>query len=830
MRRATLLLSTAILTYSSTAWAQTGAQPVQDTTGESRASEEIVVTGRAGSGELRKLEASFAITTLDEDQLRLDRPASVADVFRNIPGFWVESSGGEASNNIRVRGIPRDGYSSIGLFEDGLPVQHDPGLGFLNADQSFRFDETYLRVEAVRGGPSSIFASNAPGALVNFISRKGGDKLEMISRAEVGDWGSYRGDAWIGVPIADQIAVSVGGFYREDDGLRNTQFTANRGGQIRANLSGTAGPGTFFFDVKHINDRVAFFLPVPLTFGANGNVAGVTGFDPLNGTFAGRPTQNLLFRTASGDLPFDLSDGTHTRLTQVTAKVDLELGAGLTLSNAFRYRKSNTTRNGLFPATIGRATDRLAALRGQLLPLVPGASDVVLRYADNGELFNPENANGNGLLSDATLSTVDIPLDEVINDLRLNSRFELAGAHDFTLGVYYAGFDVGFQRFGSTVLLEVTENARLLDAIVVNSSGQPLLGLTEGGFTRQGSQFNNASNTSDVIAFFAADEWQISDQLRVDVGARWEKLSFKGRVEGTRSVNLGNAATRADDQVLAGDGTFATFGRSFNDFGFTAGINFQPDRNLGLFGRYTQTYRLPNATDFLGTAVRTDLVKEDIQLAEAGIKFASPMLDLFVTGFYTFFEGVRFTSNEFNPATGGFIERIEFADARTIGVEAEGMFRPFNGFDLSFVLTYQKPEFRNFEFTEVVAGQPTDRNFSGNQLLRVPELGFRVIPGVNLFNDRVRIQAEAEYFSKRFADAANTVPLPSYWLIGGSARFAITDNFSLFLIGDNLTNEIGLTEGNPRAGQFASGDAGAEFYLARPVFGRNFRASLFFQF
>jgi outer membrane receptor protein involved in Fe transport len=792
--------------------------------------EELVVTGRVGASDLRKVEASYAITTLNEDLLRLDRPASVADVFRNVAGFWVESSGGEASNNIRVRGIPRDGYSSIGLFEDGLPVQHDPGLGFLNADQSFRFDETYTRVEAVRGGPSSIFASNAPGALVNFITRRPGDRTELLARAEVGDWGSYRGDVWIGTPIADGIGFSVGGFYREDDGLRNTEFTANRGGQIRANLSGEVGRGKFFFDVKHLNDRVAFFLPVPLTFDQRGRVTGVPGFDPLQDTYAGRPTSQLSFRNVGGDQPFDLTRGTHIRLTQATAKFELDLGGGFRLSNGFRYRTSDTTRNGLFPANVGTATNRLAAERRRLVGVVPGVTDVVLRYADTGEAFNPASGNGNGLLSDATASAVEIALDEVINDFRLTSQFEAVGRHDLSLGVYYAGFDVGFRRFGSTTLLEVAPNARQLDIVGVGSAGQTVIRATDRGFTRYGNQFNNATNSSDVVALYAADEWSLSDKLRLDVGARWERLSFSGLVEGTRTANLGDATTLADEQVLTGNGVNAPFRRSFEDFGWTIGANYQPISRFGVFGRFTQTYRLPNATDFLGTAVRTDLVKEDIQLAETGVKYTSRVLDLFVTGFLTYFEGVRFTSNEFNPATGGFIERVEFADARTLGFEAEGVVRPIPELDLQFVVTWQQPEFRNFRFTENVGGQPVARDFSGNQLLRVPELAMRFVPGVNLFDNRLRVQAEIEHFSRRFADAANSVQLPSYWMVGGAVRFAFTDRLSLFVVGENLTDSIGLTEGNPRAGQFVGGDAGAQFYLARPMFGRSFRASLFYRF
>lgn len=615
----------------------------------------IVVTGRVGGDALRKQDASYAITTLSDDRLRLEAPLSVADVFMSVPGFWVESSGGEASNNIRVRGIPRDGYSSIGLFEDGLPVQHDPGLGFLNADQSFRFDETHERVEAVRGGPSSIFASNAPGGLVNFITRRGSDRFEALVKGTVGDYELYRVDGWVGGPVAENISVSVGGFYRLDDGLRPTQFRANEGGQVRANLSGEVGPGRFFFDVKHLNDNTTFFLPVPLRLDSDGDIAAVPGFDPLEGTYAGRPTDDLVFRSPVGDFPFDLSTGTAIELTQLTAKFDLELGGGFSLYNGTRIRFSDTTRNGLFPATIVRAQARAGQLLGQLGPRVPGAAAVRFVYADTGEPFDLAGENGNGLVSDATLSSVDIPLDEVVNDFRVLKRLELAGSHDIALGFYLSSFEVGFNRYGSTILLEAAPNARPIDAVVVDTAGNALFTATENGITRYGSQFNNAGNNSEVVAFYLSDEWQISDRLRLDLGLRWEQLQFSGFVERATAVNLGVATTAADDQALTGTGIRDTFEQEFEDFGFTVGVNWQFAPEFGIFGRYTQTYRLPNATDFLGNAARTDLVKEDIDLGEIGLKYSSRFADAYLTGFYTYFQGVRFTSNEFDPATGGFV-------------------------------------------------------------------------------------------------------------------------------------------------------------------------------
>jgi hypothetical protein len=58
----------------------------------------------------------------------------------------------------------------------------------------------------------------------------------------------------------------------------------------------------------------------------------------------------------------------------------------------------------------------------------------------------------------------------------------------------------------------------------------------------------------------------------------------------------------------------------------------------------------------------------------------------------------------------------------------------------------------------------------------------------------------------------------------------VTDDITLFVDGENLTNEIGLTEGNPRSGQFVSGEAGSRYILARPIFGRTLRASVIYRF
>ena len=87
-----------------------------------------------------------------------------------------------------------------------------------------------------------------------------------------------------------------------------------------------------------------------------------------------------------------------------------------------------------------------------------------------------------------------------------------------------------------------------------------------------------------------------------------------------------------------------------------------------------------------------------------------------------------------------------------------------------------------------------------------------------------------EYQGERYVDTANSVRLPSYDVLSASARYDLTPQWSVFGYVDNIDNSLGLTEGNPRAGELASGDAGANTFIARPVLGRSYRLAVMYRF
>jgi len=146
--------------------------------------EDVIVTGIPGNAS-SKFDSSLSVSTLSPEEILQSDPSSAADIVRNIPGFRAQASGGEGNANISVRGLPLHGGSKYVLLqEDGLPVLQFGDIDFATADQWLRWDFNVDHIEAVRGGSASTATSNAPGGVINFISKDGsqaGGNLSITS-------------------------------------------------------------------------------------------------------------------------------------------------------------------------------------------------------------------------------------------------------------------------------------------------------------------------------------------------------------------------------------------------------------------------------------------------------------------------------------------------------------------------------------------------------------------------------------------------------------------------------------------------------------------------
>ena len=786
----------------------------------------IIVTGRAGALSRTKLQTSYSVTSIGYNALSLQGPTSVTETLKSVPGFWVESTGGEASGNVRVRGVPVDGYGSIQLLEDGIPVQHDPALGYLNADQAFRFDETIQSIEVVRGGPSSVFYSNAPAGAVNYIPRAVGDKTEGIFKLTMGGDNLNRADFWLGAPIGDGWKFSTGGFYRTETGVRDPGYTGNHGGQIRVSLGKNWEKSSFSIDYKQLDDDVVFYTDLPMTYNSKGKIIAVPGFNGHYGAIAGPETERMNMIQGDGSLyHYDNTVGTDVNRSQITTKFQTEFSDGWILKNSLRFDNTQTQRNGVYALNLLTA-DSFYKAESPLLAMAPNARQLGFQYATTGTAYNSANQNGNGLVIQAGLRGITMPMSEVINDLRLSHVFTMGSSkHDFNIGFYYAHFNQNFSRYSSKVYLDVQNNSRLLN-IVGDSSGSVVHTFSTNGVSQYGYEWADARGEQTTDALYVSDEWQITHALRIDGGLRYENAQTDGVVEQSQTVNLGTYAT---SEITTGSGMWQGYNHRFDYTTWTLGADYQLSDNMGLFGRFTSAARLPGFGTYY-TNVNAVPVTQTMDLGELGYKYARSLFSFYGTGFWTKYNNVSFT-NEVSTLN-GFTQVTAYANTKTFGLELEGSLYPVKWFDVSATATLQHGVYEGLVADAVSGGTLTQSyNYNGNRLIRVPHVSVRAVPGFNLFRrNRLRLQSAIEYEGKRYTDVANTQVLPAYVKVDIDAQVIVSDKISFFGVVDNLTNSLGLTEGNPRQGEIQSAEANQFNFLARPLLGRSFKISCRYKF
>jgi outer membrane cobalamin receptor len=149
----------------------------------SAVSESIVVS--AAQVEIPLSQASASTTIISNAELQVRQIHSVADALRIVPGLTVAAPGGTGA----VTGVfPRGGESNYTLvFVDDVPVNAFGG----DFDFGHLSSVNVERIEIVRGPQSALFGSNAIGAVVRVITRRGGSPA-VSGTAELGGYDTAR--------------------------------------------------------------------------------------------------------------------------------------------------------------------------------------------------------------------------------------------------------------------------------------------------------------------------------------------------------------------------------------------------------------------------------------------------------------------------------------------------------------------------------------------------------------------------------------------------------------------------------------------------------------
>jgi iron complex outermembrane receptor protein len=781
-----LLSSIALAALPAAAFAQEAPQPDD----AAPANEEIIVTGTAGGG-VNRQDAAFAITSINSDAIDRAAPNSTADLFKVIPGVSAESSGGQNGANIFVRGYPSGGDAEfVTLTVQGVPFFSPPTLSFLENTQLIRIDETIERVEAVRGGTGALFGNGQPGLTVNFVQKEGGRDFEGLVKASITDYGDLRGDMLLSGPLGENTSFMVGGYYSSGEGIRSPGFTAEKGGQITGNIRHDFEKGSILVFARYLNDRGQWLLPIPVIRDGN-KVRRFGNIDPGTGVLAGPETRLAVLPDGTRT---DLADGRGARLINLGTNFDYEVGDGLQLRYRASYLKGDADTTGLVPASTAMTANAYAASLGSAV----GS----LTYVNGGQAVA-----GTQQVIRAGTWIVRKQIEDFTNDLAVEWE---SGNNKFTVGAYYSDFASDDQwNLGNVHLLTAENHGRLLNLALAN--GQVA---TNNGFT-QGSFFNvNAAYDGREYAFYAVDEYQITPELRFDAGLRYQNYKATGTIENNSSVDIdGNPNTLYDNGTAVLNGTFRNIAYKKGAWSWTAGLNYDFSSSVGAYVRYNRG----NTNPFFDNLRDGIFVSPRVDNFEGGVKVRTDLVSLYATLFHTKFKGLVTTVIQNGAPV------ADIGGARSTGIELEGQIRPIDNFAIAFSGTWLDAKYRDF----FAGGGTVD--LSGNRVQRQPKWQWRVTPSYDIEfgdNSKVSLYSTFSYVGDRFSDTANTQSLPHYFKIDAGVTVDVNKALTFAVTADNLTDKVGLTEGDPRT----LGQTGGEVVNARPILGRSFRFSAAYKF
>ncbi len=788
--------------------------------------EEAVAT--ASFTPFAKLESSVAISTLSPQDIDTESPQSTADLLKAVPGFYVESSGGEGENNLFARGLPADGsYRYVSLQEDGTQIYQASELDFASADNFVRIDATLERIEAVRGGSASTFASNSAGGIVNFVSKTGGPEWGGQVRVSGQAHGQIRGDVNVGGPLSESWRANIGGFYREGPGLRDPGFTGNQGGQVKGSLTWQTDAGYVRVFGKYLNDRTIFYLPVP--YQNPSNPSSIEGFDLSTGTLTtdDAATPSVPSPSAQGlndRVTRDLTDGIHPVVTTGGAELLFDLGGGWSLKNTTRLTDIDHTFSAVL--SLNNPVDA-EAFADSIVANTAGATNFDYRRTNGGD-FDPANANGNGLVVETGWWYNEKPMQHVKNNLQITKS---TANHSITGNLKFGQFTTEDRRHWHDMLTEVDERPDRLDLVLTDEAGNTVAEATNRGFRRYGSNYLDHDGTGWVAALHLGDRWDVTDDLYVEIDGRLQRSVFTGTVNGGQSVNLdGDPSTLYDNNFRKAGGSSTEYDFTFDEWAASAGLNYRFNDNLAGFARGSRGFRMPNFDQWIasGTDDEPGIEKgsaEAISQFELGVKFSSPRMALFASGFYTQLTDILFSDQVVDPQTGETETILNTGNSRAIGTELELTLQPSDRFQLTARSTIQNPVFTDLQFQ---TGQET-LDFEGNRVKRIPLLMLTMKPSYSL--GALTLYGKWNYLGDRFANNRNTFTLPEYNVVDVGASYG-WQGVTLRADVTNVFNRTGLTEGNPRVDEtFSEEDVGdIDVFMGRPILPRAFKLAITYSF
>jgi outer membrane receptor protein involved in Fe transport len=555
----------------------------QDAADEAEAAglDEIVVT--ASGGDKSQLNSAISVTSVSADVIQNFKPASESEIYRLIPGIQAAGTAGPGGNsNIAVRGLPvaTGGSPFVQLQEDGLPTVLFGDIQFGNNDYWTRFDSSVERLESVRGGGATTFTSQAPGAVINYISHTGEKKGGFVQASAGVDYSDYKLDFRYGAPIGESTRFHIGGFYHTGHGPLNT-FKVSDSIQLKANLTQEFGGGDGFVRLlfKFADTQEPNYTGAPALASRSGNkisdISAFPGFDGRKDSNYSNLNRTGLFYNRAGVLERQPIDGITTKQVSIGGQFHYNVGDNFTVDNNMRW----TDASGHFASPFLNLT-RTSGILGST---VNGQTVAAIRYASGpkaGQLYTDTYLDNN-----VNVRTNMRDVGSLANNLALSGKFD-AGSMKITAraGFFYMKQDIAMDWHVNKSTREVAgNNPAQLD--LFNAAGAKL---TQEGISGYNNNWGNCCardydlSYTNTAPFLSLDV--DGDMFALDGSLRLERVKAKGGGRtGGAEFNINSGGVLIPTMTANGSLEVVNYTRSYESWTF--GGLFKANANTSLFAR-----------------------------------------------------------------------------------------------------------------------------------------------------------------------------------------------------------------------------------------------------
>lgn len=638
------------------------------------------------------------------------------------------------------------------IYEDGLPVSyyvwpHMP-------HKSWRGGNAYGVLKLLSLSESVLLTGNV-GYTLYSESRLGNDVPKMDMSYTVNHFGTQKMDLNLSGKFRKGWYYSIGTYQNFEVGsndLKAMKYT-DRTEIYKAALTHrwNEGKGEISAFGKYAKCIIGGDGYGPFYYETDGSVTAMDGFDLGRDTYLPEDGEVQFVNIKNGKkITKGLYDGNLNQARELGLLANYQFDNGSKLSARLKYSYKNV--NMMYYILAGLSYAKL----------------------ENGYTYE-DGSPFSGYVQIRNTPYQKATVRDMLGTIQLENQW---GRHNVRLGLNQWFNKVKFFSMTSNFAHTVEANPRYL-----NFKGQRYWDFNTGSEYYDGQE--------NKLAFYVSDDWQATRRLNLSYGLRLEYYHIDGKSP-TNPTENDHYNDRTEGFFLGKEGVKMT-NFNYNKVNpiATASANYTLWKNFGFTGNYLfnrQSVRLEN---FAGKDY-ANLKPVDVHLGRIGIYYNNKWLQL--TSTFSYIRKTNFNSRILFTAHVNGVDESKIAavnyDIATMGWTTDAVITPFEGFQLHYLLTWQKPQYKGFDATLSFSdNQPRSFSFNNKIVTGISHILMEIDPSYTL--DNWRFWLSFRYFSKEYINKPNTLSFKSRWETFGGIDYRLNEHISFSANVVNFLNQKG---------------------------------------